>query len=246
METQQEAIEDHHRKIEKDISDLGLAYSTLFGKIDSSYKTLKNMCYKQDRMDELMQDMNSKYESIVAIIPGRIKDNQISTLIDNGSTHSFINERLVKSLGYTCDLSKPLVVTMANGQKLESGSVCPPLIWQMQGMEFQYKLRSLKLGGSDMVLEVNWLSQFEPLTFDFIQGHISFVNEGIDVTLSSEFTTSEFKMITGPQMNSLIVQQAYGIIGQLCAIAEQEVMNTYEKDNMVDEKIQSLIIDPTF
>ncbi|KAL2532583.1 Uncharacterized protein Adt_05934 [Abeliophyllum distichum] len=69
-------------------------------------------------------------------IPGKIKGKQISIMMDSGSTHSLIDERLVKSLGYTCDLSKPLGVTVANGQMLESGSVCPPLIWQMQGMEF--------------------------------------------------------------------------------------------------------------
>ncbi|KAL2518717.1 Uncharacterized protein Adt_14964 [Abeliophyllum distichum] len=99
---------------------------------------------------------------------------------------------------YTCDLIKPLVVTMANGRKLESGSIYPPLIWKMQGMEFQYKLRSSKFGGSDMVLGVYSLSQFSPVTFDFIQGHISFVSEGKKVTLHSEATTCEFEMITGP------------------------------------------------
>ncbi|KAL2497856.1 Uncharacterized protein Adt_23406 [Abeliophyllum distichum] len=260
METRQEATKDHLRKKEKDISDLGLAYSTLSSKIDSSYKNMKTMCCKQDRMEELMQNMNSKYESIVAMLArlnviqnkqveghntifaledsmltgrfggynrsrgngndislnhklpkidfpqfggenprdysnadwgllttevykrfnlvaeeavedmlveeenmrvmqisldalmgsmnhktirilGRIKGNPISILIDSWSTHSFIDERLVKSLGYTYDHSKPLAVTVANGQKLESGSFCPPLIWQIQGMEFQYKLR---------------------------------------------------------------------------------------------------------
>ncbi|KAL2465320.1 Uncharacterized protein Adt_41171 [Abeliophyllum distichum] len=200
----------------------------------------EDMGVMQISLDTLMGSMKHK----MIRIPGRIKGNQISILIDSGSTHSLIDERLVKSLGYTCDLNKPLGVIVANGQMLESGTVCPPLIWQMQGVEFQYKLRSLKLGESDMVLGVNWLSQFEPITFDFIQGHISFVNEGIEVTLSSEFTTSEFEMITGPQMNSLMVRQAYGITGQLCAITKQEVMNSYDGDSMAAEKIQSLIIDP--
>ncbi|KAL2532582.1 P-loop containing nucleoside triphosphate hydrolase superfamily protein [Abeliophyllum distichum] len=90
-----------------------------------------------------------------------------------------------------------------------------------------------------MVLGVNWLSQIGPITFDFIQEHINFVKEGIEVTL-----TGKFEMITGPQMNSLMVQKAYGIIGQLGAIIEQEMMNNYKRGSMVAEKIQSLIIDP--
>ncbi|KAL2506908.1 Uncharacterized protein Adt_22529 [Abeliophyllum distichum] len=283
MDTRQKATEEHLRKIDKNLSDLGLAYSTLNGKIDSSDKVLKSMCCKQEKMEHYMQEMNKKYDSIIAMlaklsvsrdkqpevissgssqegndsvmrtggegrmnrggydvkmnmkvpkidfpqfggenpkewvrkaneyfqlhlipeelklgiaemylkgkayvwfhvflsshsnadwgllttevckrfdlvaeegeeeaveevladeedmgvmhisldtlmgsmkhkmirIPGRIKGNQISILIDSGSTHSLIDERLVKSLGYTCDLSKPLEVTVANGQMLE-------------------------------------------------------------------------------------------------------------------------------
>ncbi|KAL2472167.1 Uncharacterized protein Adt_40303 [Abeliophyllum distichum] len=68
MDTRQKVTVEHLRKIDKDLSDLGLAYSTLNGKIDSSDKILKSMCCKQDKMEELMQDMNSKYESLVAMM----------------------------------------------------------------------------------------------------------------------------------------------------------------------------------
>ncbi|KAL2506686.1 Uncharacterized protein Adt_22307 [Abeliophyllum distichum] len=68
METRQKATEEHLKKMDKDLSNLGLDYYTLSSKTDSSNKVLKSMYCKQDRVEELLQDMNSKYESIVAMM----------------------------------------------------------------------------------------------------------------------------------------------------------------------------------
>ncbi|KAL2490988.1 Potassium transporter 7 [Abeliophyllum distichum] len=38
------------------------------GKMESSDKVLKSMCCKQDRMEDLLQDINTKYESLVAMM----------------------------------------------------------------------------------------------------------------------------------------------------------------------------------
>ncbi|KAL2480758.1 Uncharacterized protein Adt_33724 [Abeliophyllum distichum] len=274
MDTRQKATEEHLRKIDKDLSDLGLAYSTLNGKIDSSDKVLKSMCCKQEKMEHYMQEMNEKYDSIIAMLAKlSVSRDKQPEVISSGSSqegndsvmrtggdgrmnrggydvkmntkvpkidfpqfggenpmewvrkaneyfqlhlipeelklgiaemylkgkayvwfHVFLSSHSnadwgllttevckrfdlvaeegeeeavegvladeedmgvmqisldtlmgsmkhkmiripgrIKSLGYTCDLSKPLEVTVANGQILESGSVCPPLIWKMQG-----------------------------------------------------------------------------------------------------------------
>ncbi|KAL2532080.1 Uncharacterized protein Adt_05431 [Abeliophyllum distichum] len=106
-----------------------------------------------------------------------------------------------------------LTVTVANGQKLDSKSVNLPITWQMQGIEFQFKLRSLQLGGSDMVLGVNWLSQFGPVTFDFKEGHINFMSDGGKVTLCSGNVDGRIELINGPQLESSLVQQPYGLVG---------------------------------
>ncbi|KAL2526006.1 Transposon Ty3-G Gag-Pol polyprotein [Abeliophyllum distichum] len=64
---------------------------------------------------------------------------------------------------------KVMLVFVANGHKLESKALCKPLIWQMQDLEFQFRPRSMKLEGSDMVLGVDWLSQFGPLLLTLIR-----------------------------------------------------------------------------
>ncbi|KAL2526310.1 Uncharacterized protein Adt_11364 [Abeliophyllum distichum] len=43
--------------------------------MDSSDKFLENLCCKQDRVEDLLQDINSKYESLVAMM-ARMNVNQ--------------------------------------------------------------------------------------------------------------------------------------------------------------------------
>lgn len=59
-------------------------------------------------------------------------------------------------------------------------------MWRVQEWEFQFKLRTLKLARSDMVLEVNWISQFGLVLFDFVQGSIKFKGNNGEVILKSE------------------------------------------------------------
>lgn len=79
-----------------------------------------------------------------------------------------------------------MTLRVANGDKLESKAVCQPLVWRIQEWEFQFKLRTLKHAGSDMVLGVNWMSQFDLVLFDFIQGCLKFKDKNGKVELKSE------------------------------------------------------------
>lgn len=47
----------------------------------------------------------------------------------------------------------------------------PTIGVEISGVEISIQLRTFKLEVSNMVLEVNWLSQFGPVFFDFIQGY---------------------------------------------------------------------------
>lgn len=55
---------------------------------------------------------------------------------------------------------------MADGSSISSAAVCPNFHWSMQGEQFNAELRLLPLGGSDMVLGVQWLKEFGPVTMD--------------------------------------------------------------------------------
>ncbi|KAK3009443.1 hypothetical protein RJ639_013192 [Escallonia herrerae] len=60
----------------------------------------------------------------------------ISILIDSGSTHNFIDPKIViKTHCQPTEIPNTLV-TIANGTKVESTAVCKELKWSMQGHDF--------------------------------------------------------------------------------------------------------------
>lgn len=123
----------------------------------------------------------------------------MSILIDSGITHSFIDQKLISELKCKVEPTKPVTVTVASGDELKNTAVCNPLTWAVQGMECQIQLR---LGGSVMVLEVDWLSQFNPVMFKFKQSIIRISYEGMEAVLRSEHMNEEFLMIEGGQMKN--------------------------------------------
>lgn len=60
------------------------------------------------------------------------------------------------------------------------------MVWNVQGREFLYNLKTLKLAGSDMVLGVNWMTKFGPINFDYANGCIRFRNNNEVGDLKSE------------------------------------------------------------
>ncbi|XP_019246493.1 PREDICTED: uncharacterized protein LOC109226149 [Nicotiana attenuata] len=89
-------------------------------------------------------------------------------LADNGSTHSFVASDNAKQLGCVIREAAPMRVTAANGSHLMSYHYCPLFKWKVHGVEFDYKLRLLDIGGCDIVLGGDWMRKHNPILFDFI------------------------------------------------------------------------------
>ena len=111
-----------------------------------------------------------------------MKGKFINVLIDNGSTHSFVTPRLAKE-GTKLIHTKPLSITVANGDKLFSNAKCRNLEWMMQGHLFSHDLRVLLIRGNDMVLDVDWMKVYSPLVLDFTEMSVSFQKDGQQVIL---------------------------------------------------------------
>lgn len=83
-------------------------------------------------------------------VVGEVGDHKLNILLDTGSTLSFLQEDTTKKLGCQIHTDRPLLVRVANGQKLVSTRRATDFKWQVQGHEFQYYPRLLK--GCDMIL----------------------------------------------------------------------------------------------
>nr|XP_027099159.1 uncharacterized protein LOC113718454 [Coffea arabica] len=152
-------------------------------------------------------------------LKGKIIGKEIIVLVDSGSTHCFINERLAETIQLQTS-GRPLTVKVANGEQLESRQLQGALQWEMQGHKFTHQFNTLKLGSCHMVLGVDWLARYSPIEFDFRQLSIRFIQGRQPVELKGEVSELKLRAIKGSKLAKWRRKQAYGITAQLCVVEE--------------------------
>ncbi|KAL2248441.1 UNVERIFIED_CONTAM: Retrovirus-related Pol polyprotein from transposon 17.6 [Sesamum indicum] len=109
---------------------------------------------------------------------GKVGDKEILILIDSGSTHCFLDEKVARTLNCKIESTTPMMIRVADGSKLASKLECDQFTWEMQGEKFTHPVRLLKLGGYDLVLGCDWLSGYDPVEIDFSQSKITLNQAG--------------------------------------------------------------------
>ncbi|KAL3513502.1 hypothetical protein ACH5RR_026219 [Cinchona calisaya] len=72
---------------------------------------------------------------------------------------------------------EPLSTTIVYDSVVSSFGSCPKVQWKIQEYSFQYDLRVMDLGGRDIILGVDWMCQYSPITFDLQQLQIKMSKE---------------------------------------------------------------------
>ncbi|KAL2228965.1 UNVERIFIED_CONTAM: hypothetical protein Sindi_1876200 [Sesamum indicum] len=116
----------------------------------------EDTCQVEEQTEEVEEDvsvsLNVMCESISSgtlRVKGQINGKDIHIFIDSGSTHSFIDEKVIKALNLKTEDTTPMMVSIADGYRLMSKIFCPELQWEIQGSQFSYLARALKLGGCE-------------------------------------------------------------------------------------------------
>jgi hypothetical protein len=90
-----------------------------------------------------------------------IRDHHVRILFDFGATHSFISEILVSKLGlHSCHTKESFVVATVGGRIL-SNTITKVVPLQLGSKTFLTNLIHLGLGGLDVILGMNWLTQHQ-------------------------------------------------------------------------------------
>ncbi|KAJ8767406.1 hypothetical protein K2173_017450 [Erythroxylum novogranatense] len=105
----------------------------------------------------------------------QIKSLELLCLIDSGSTHNFINEKVAGTLKLSVEATRPFNVKVANGDPLQCSGKFRNTPTLLQDIPFSITFYSLPLMGLDVVLGVQWLRQlgtiqcnWNRLTMDFM------------------------------------------------------------------------------
>ncbi|KAF2310230.1 hypothetical protein GH714_007321 [Hevea brasiliensis] len=104
----------------------------------------------------------------------QINSIELIALIDSGSTHNFINEKIAEILKLPGKPTKPFNVKVADGTPLICDSKFRNIPFSLQGIPFVATFFSLPIMGLDVVLGVQWLQRlgtvacnWKDLTMDF-------------------------------------------------------------------------------
>ncbi|CAA0833666.1 Unknown protein, partial [Striga hermonthica] len=127
-------------------------------------------------MDEMQMTLNSitGAEGLTTMrLCGKIDEHQLHVLIDSGSTLSFLREQTAKELGCKLVSAKPLLVKVANGQRMVSSHIVEDFKWGMQNHPFTHSLRVLQHEGCDLILGGDWLKACTPIELDYNRMTIS-------------------------------------------------------------------------
>jgi hypothetical protein len=90
-----------------------------------------------------------------------ISDHPVRILFDSGATHSFISESLVSKLGLHSCHTKDSFVVATTGGRILSNTITKAVPLQLGSKTFLTNLIHLGLGGLDVILGMNWMTQHQ-------------------------------------------------------------------------------------
>ncbi|KAL5718323.1 hypothetical protein ACHQM5_011236 [Ranunculus cassubicifolius] len=150
-------------------------------------------------------------------VMGKLKNKNVTLLIDGGSTHSFIDQALVSKHGLPV-IGNRFQVMVANRDTIECAGQCKALTTIIQGYPVTSDYYVLPVTACQMVLGVQWLetlglieTDYSKLSMTFKVGGIShtfqgFKHDGIEALTNKEFSniqgTGYFFQIIPSHLNS--------------------------------------------
>lgn len=156
-------------------------------------------------------------------ITGRVGKKAVHILIDSGSTHNFLDVHLAKKLGLYLTSFNPVMVDVADGNRLECNSMCKDLRWTLRGTIFITDVLLLPLGNCDMVLGVQWLETLGIIQWDFKNLTMDFQLSGRRHVLRGGQSEHKVHTVSEKEMNKLLTH-CEGV--QLYCIKVNEEGNT--------------------
>jgi hypothetical protein len=112
------------------------------------------------------------------LLPVLIKGEQMSALMDTGSTHNFLNGDTMRRLGLPMEGGERLRVTVANGDRLPCAGIARDVPIVIGSESFSITCVRMHLGCFDFILGVDFLETLGTIQWNFRALTLSFRHQG--------------------------------------------------------------------
>jgi hypothetical protein len=129
-----------------------------------------------------MADCNGPKTMRVKAVIGR---KTLMILIDSGSTHNFVDQKVAQSLQLAVTPGEDFMVKVANGERLRCNERYENVSISIQRFHFSNTLYSLPLHGLDVVLGIQWLKNLGPVICDWKNMTMSFQWDNKNIMLAA-------------------------------------------------------------
>jgi hypothetical protein len=121
-------------------------------------ETMEDMDNKMPRIYVSLNNKQEEFQSHVIDVEGMINNRPLVILIDLGSSHSYVDPRVVESLHLMRSKhEKSWLVQLATGTKRKVIELVKSCSVDMKGMSTKDELNILPLGSYDCLIGMDWL-----------------------------------------------------------------------------------------
>ncbi|CAA0834155.1 Unknown protein, partial [Striga hermonthica] len=168
-------------------------------------------------------------------LPAWVKDRRVIVLVDNGSSHNFINTDLSQKLKLPTTKIEPFEVRVANGERLQCTESFRKVPIKFNGVTVKADLYALPLVGPNVVLGVQWLEGLGKVTTDYQTGIMEFNSRGRQVTLSAgnEKGTKEVGLKS--------IQRVWRGGGQIFAVVVENIEAHMDQDEQQQGDVRNFL-----
>eukprot|EP00253_Pinus_taeda_P016470 PITA_16470 len=150
-------------------------------------------------------------------IRGFIKHRPVVVLIDSGSTHNFIHQKVTEVVHYFVRAVSNFQVQITDGGIMKCEGRCEIVKLQMGDYQLKTHMFAIHMGGCDIVLGVEWLRTLGPITMDFQELYMSFKHNNSTHTLHG-LQAGAPSIISSHRMEKLLKKGHHGVIAPFNAI----------------------------
>lgn len=98
---------------------------------------------------------------------GSIQGREVLILVDSGASSNFISPKLVAELALNVHHTSAYTVELGSGELVSNQGVCQDVAFVVQGITFHQNFFMMNLGGTEVVLGMDWLASLGDIEANF-------------------------------------------------------------------------------